>query len=149
MLPCFMAGMLAYEYRDALPRSGTLAAGGLVALVATGHLRGVLAPVATDVLLPTTAPYALFYLAFSTQRFQAARYGDFSYGTYLYAFPIQQLLVAQFAARLPFAPFIACSMALALSAGIVSWYGVERWFLAAAHRQRSTKVVVVAPQPVV
>ena len=126
MLPCFMAGMLVYLYREELPRSGWLAAAGVLALIGAAHWSNL----AVDVLSPFTIAYAMFYLAFNTRVFNAARYGDFSYGTYLYAFPIQQLLIANL--NLPFPIFIATSMVLALMAGVISWHGVEKWF----HRTR-------------
>jgi peptidoglycan/LPS O-acetylase OafA/YrhL len=126
MAPLFMAGMLVCLYREKVPRSGRLALLGLAFLVACARF----SPIAADAVLPLTVGYAVFYWAFSRQLLQAAKYGDYSYGTYLYAFPIQQLLLALTSLRFP--AFVIASMALSLLAGVASWFLVERWF----HRTR-------------
>jgi len=126
MAPFFMSGMLLYLYRELVPRSAYLAVGGLMLFV----LCAWLLPLAAQALLPAVLAYAVMYWAFSRQLVPAARYGDFSYGVYLYAYPIQQLLVAS--AGLSFLAYLLASLGLALVAGIVSWYAVERWF----HRPR-------------
>ena len=61
------------------------------------------------------------------------RLGNPSYGFYLYAFPLQQLIVA----RWPGAPYpvLACG-ALALLAGFASWHLIEHPALAWAARRR-------------
>ena len=81
--------------------------------------------------LPTLGTYLLLYLAFTTDwRWTgAAKYGDFSYGIYLYAFPIQQLIMR--ALGHPVHPWTLFAFALVptLLAGVASWYLVERHFL--------------------
>jgi peptidoglycan/LPS O-acetylase OafA/YrhL len=85
----------------------------------------------TNLILPPVIAYATLYIAFSkTNKLNdAAKWGDFSYGTYLYAFPIQKMLFTTFGGALIFPAYIAASLALSLSAGAMSWYLVERWFL--------------------
>jgi peptidoglycan/LPS O-acetylase OafA/YrhL len=58
-----------------------------------------------------------------------SRYGDFSYGTYLYAFPVQQMIM-RFIGH-PVLPWVLFSVALpaSLICAFVSWHLVERWFL--------------------
>jgi peptidoglycan/LPS O-acetylase OafA/YrhL len=126
MAPYFMAGMLAHVYRDFIPRSGWIVLISLALLVICARL----SPLTAKALLPLVLGYAVLYYAFSRQLFQAAKYGDFSYGTYLYAFPIQQLILAFSAWSFPI--FVGTSMLLSGLAGIVSWFAVERWF----HRTR-------------
>jgi len=67
----------------------------------------------------------------------AARFGDFSYGTYLYAFTIQEALLFLFGKELTFPLYVAASMAFALFAGVVSWFTVERWFLVSTPKRLS------------
>ena len=79
--------------------------------------------------------YAVFYIAYSNtfNLNRAAANGDFSYGTYLYAFPIQQMLLSTL--MLPFPFFVMLSVIFSLAAGFLSWNLVEKWFL---HRERKT-----------
>jgi peptidoglycan/LPS O-acetylase OafA/YrhL len=126
MAPCFMAGMLVYVYRDLVPRSGWIVLISLVLLLVCARFL----PLTAQALLPIVLAYTVFYCAFSRQYFQAAKYGDFSYGTYLYAFPIQQLILA--VTVLSFPIFVGISMLLSGVAGVASWFAVERWF----HRTR-------------
>ena len=90
----YLAGMTAYFYREKLPHSRRLLACSLFALAATFQW-------GLSLTLPVFGTYCLLHLAFSrTLRLQSfARFGDISYGLYLYAFPVQQLLVC----RLPHA----------------------------------------------
>jgi peptidoglycan/LPS O-acetylase OafA/YrhL len=65
------------------------------------------------------------------------RFGDFSYGTYLYAYPIEQLLVKY--AHHPLRPLVLFAYAtpLTLMCAVASWYGVERRFLRPARRKET------------
>jgi peptidoglycan/LPS O-acetylase OafA/YrhL len=54
------------------------------------------------------------------------RYGDFSYGIYLYAFPVQQTLTAFGGARWPIAVYMATSFAITLGCAVASWHCIER-----------------------
>jgi peptidoglycan/LPS O-acetylase OafA/YrhL len=58
-----------------------------------------------------------------------AKYGDFSYGIYLYAFPIQQILVALFPGRFTPWTLFAAAATLSVIAGAMSWHLVEKRFL--------------------
>jgi peptidoglycan/LPS O-acetylase OafA/YrhL len=121
--PCFLAGMIAYLYRDLLPRSPLLALALLASLIVSAHVSRLLC----DALFPLVMAYLTFYVAFSNLALpDVAHHGDFSYGTYLYGFAIQQMLLE---ARLPFAVYIPVAIALSLGAGIASWFLVERHFL--------------------
>lgn len=131
ILPNFLAGMIAYHYRDRIPRSTLLLGAGVVACFMAFHLGGggPIGIVAAHLLVPPVLAYLVLWFAFypAIRLSAAARYGDFSYGTYLYAFVIQQMLVATL--DLPFPIFVLLSLVLALSAGACSWWLVERHFL--------------------
>ena len=85
---------------------------------------------------PIAASYLIFYLAFAAKLpvYNAAVHGDFSYGVYLYSFPIQQLIM--FAFGHPVSPWLLFALAVpsSLVVGAISWYAVERRFLSRAHR---------------
>jgi len=142
VLPCFLAGMLVHQYREILPRRLWLliTAAALVLIAANLPLPQPWKTAVVGFLFPPCAAYAVFYLAFMRQIADGARFGDFSYGTYLYAFPVQQILLACFGQRIPFLLFILISMVLSLGAGIVSWFTVERWFLSRQRRTRHSEV---------
>lgn len=125
--PSFLLGMIAYCYRGVLPRSPIILAGLSGTALIACHLNQAIA----DFLVSPTLAYAVFYVAFSRriQAHNAAAFGDFSYGTYLYAFPIQQMLQATVGGSLNMAEFIALSSVLALLAGVLSWHAVEKHFL--------------------
>ena len=71
-----------------------------------------------------TLPYIVIFFGRSAMPVlrRAARFGDVSYGTYLYAFPIQVLVITYIPTGLP----IPACAALAILAGFVSWHLVER-----------------------
>lgn len=135
VLPNFLAGMIAYLHRDLIPRSTPLLVAGLTACFVAFHLGdGIVSMVAVHVLAPPVLAYLVLWLAYHPRiaLSRVATHGDFSYGTYLYGFVIQQMLVATL--DLPFPVFILLSMLLALAAGAASWWLVERHFLPRRHK---------------
>lgn len=133
VLPPFALGGAVYIYRDRIPRSGRLLALLAAATLIAAHLPLADPPrlVLTRLLLPPTLVYAIFYLAFDPRirARNAARYGDFSYGTYLYAFPVEQMLIVMLKGIVPFPIYLCAALACSSAAGVASWYLVERWFL--------------------
>ena len=80
--------------------------------------------------------YLLFAFAF-TPRIRLhhfARYGDFSYGMYLYAYPIQCLLVQHFIPGISAGALFLLTTPLALLCAILSWRFVEQPSLRLAKR---------------
>ncbi|HEV2593860.1 MAG TPA: acyltransferase [Sphingomicrobium sp.] len=135
MAPCFLLGMIAYTFRATLPRNAVL----LVLLISatvvgcwTDDSLGFL------LFLPSLA-YTVFYVSFADgiPFHNAAKYGDFSYGTYLYGFLIQMTLQFTIGRNWSLATFFLVSAALALVAGALSWHFVEKWFL--PRRQQCSK----------
>ena len=86
LCPFFAAGSACFLYREKIPYSRTLFAISAILLVASLPF-GVLGLVA-----PIAMPYAFLWLAFALPFARFDRRGDFSYGTYIYAFPAQQTL---------------------------------------------------------
>jgi len=133
----FLWGMTFYLYRDKICHSPLLAVSALAGLVVS-DLIGIL-----PFTLPLLGGYALFYAAFSARLklHKFARYGDFSYGIYLYAFPVQQLLVAHFqsvwnAETLALATFVIAGLC-----AVLSWHVVEKPWL----KRKSVAARVPAP----
>jgi peptidoglycan/LPS O-acetylase OafA/YrhL len=133
VLPCFLAGTALYLYRDVVPRNGSMAVAGISLLICVAHI-----PVdplyrrcIVNLCFVPIVAYSIIYLAFSPniKLHNVARFGDFSYGTYLYAYPIQEALLFVFGTKLAFPIYVVSSIILAVIAGVASWFCVERWFL--------------------
>ena len=125
LLPYYLAGVVFYLFNDRIPHSNRLAA-----ICAACLAAAPLIPYGVAVALPVAGTYVLFWFAFHPRvRLErwAAR-GDFSYGIYLYAFPIQQLLIHWIPALRPLELF-ALAMPLSAACGMMSWHAVEKWFL--------------------
>jgi peptidoglycan/LPS O-acetylase OafA/YrhL len=117
----FALGSLAYVWRSALPLSLLAALGGIVLYLGNpfGLGRG---PVATVVL----AYAALVFAYHPWLRWNAYnRVGDYSYGLYVYAFPVQQTIVSRLPGLAP-AEFFALSFLATLALAAASWHGLEK-----------------------
>ncbi len=115
-----------YAFRDHIPLRADWALAAL-ALVCLSPLAGLFAEAAA-----TLGAYALIVAAHRAPRwFRAATArGDISCGVYLYAFPIQQLLVPlSLKSPAPWLTKLALALALTILAGVTSWLLVERRFL--------------------
>jgi len=117
----FALGSLAYVWRERIPLSLTATAAGIALYLWNpgGAVRGhVVAPFVV---------YAVLVLAYHP-RLQAPllnRGGDFSYGLYVYAFPVQQFIMHNSPGLSSLGLFIpAFPVTLALAAA--SWHGLER-----------------------
>lgn len=90
------------------------------------------------VSLPTCGAYCLLTLAYLPRlnALNLGRYGDFSYGVYLYAFPIEQLLVMAAGGSLSPLRLFALAAPLSIAAGALSWFCVERHFLSRPARKK-------------
>jgi peptidoglycan/LPS O-acetylase OafA/YrhL len=133
LLPNYLAGVAAWRYREKIVVSDRVAMVSAMALALS-------VPVANSwsVMFPVCGTYLVLWAAFhpSFKLHGFSKHGDFSYGMYLYAFPIQQLLVMSNSGSMsPYALF-AAAWPLSVLAGMLSWFIVERPFL---RRARSAK----------
>jgi len=144
----FLAGMTFHAFRDSIRLSPNL-----LILSIFGFILGFIHPVFKNTVFPIGLTYLIFYIAFTPriplQHF--GRHGDFSYGMYLYAFPVQQLLVRY----IPMArnPLLLTLLAFVVTfcLAFLSWHLVEFPCLklknkgpAAAHAPVAEPVAVVA-----
>ncbi|HUP91364.1 MAG TPA: acyltransferase [Solimonas sp.] len=121
----FFGGSVLYLYRAVIPMSLSLVATAAVAWIVIAFSMGS-APV-LYYLYPPLLAYAVVGLALVPAGPVRAfnRLPDLSYGTYIYAFPIQQIVVSLSPGIPPMGVF-AWSMVCTLGMAAVSWYCIER-----------------------
>jgi len=146
VLPPFVLGATCLLYRDQIPRSRLLLGFLVIGTILVSHLpvSDIHRIVATRTLMPITLTYTTLYIAFCSIRLpDVTTYGDLSYGTYLYAFPIQQMLKVELGSYFSMPIYIVLGGALSTAAGFASWWLVERRFLAMAKRPRQMEPLAV------
>lgn len=114
LMLAFVTGMAAYRYRDRLPASAWVAVGLLIA----SALFHALAPIAVGYAALCLAQVKGPWLAYN-------RLGDYSYGLYIYGWPVQMLVMAFLPSLSPLV-LAATALPLALGLAYLSWTIVER-----------------------
>lgn len=126
----FVLGMTAYRYREAVPTSW-LAVLTVAVIWAAALISGVLRE---DISTIALGYFALrIGLVNTPLLLKYNRVGDYSYGTYIYAWPIQQVLVATAVVATPLALFF-WSAAGVIIMGALSWHFVEHPALKVRHQ---------------
>lgn len=122
----FLAGTTLYLWRDkvAMNRGAMFA---LAAALAIASFNKSVFFVAYVLLLAPLVLHLAYIPGGRVRSFNG--YGDFSYGVYIYAFPIQQTLAKFFPALSLFAMVILSGL-LTLGVAALSWHGVEKRALA-------------------
>ena len=118
----FFVGALFYVYRARLRPRGDVAL--VIAVLWAASFVDVRAGRA---MLYVALPYLTLYLAFLPSRLSGwGRFGDFSYGIYIYAFPVQQTLAHYtLGAPLSVSMMALGSAAATLGLAVLSWKLVE------------------------
>lgn len=128
----FFVGVAIFLFRDRVP----LNTGLFIVSLAVSAL--VISTAASPFVLPFTFSYVLLWLAFRLPFRHAARFGDFSYGLYIYAFPVQQIFAELGIPHWGFVSYLALSTGTALLFAIASWHLVERPCLSFKHATLQT-----------
>jgi len=151
----FLYGSVLYLYRDRIPVSTAAAALCLVTVLAGGFTMKNAGMVAGPPLA-----YLCIWLGPRLPFQRVGRRHDLSYGIYVFAFPLQQLLAVYGVHRHGLVAYYASFLALAPLAGAASWFLVERRALAlknwtprwlerrAARRATRPAMIPVQGQPV-
>jgi peptidoglycan/LPS O-acetylase OafA/YrhL len=124
--PLYLAGTVIYLYRSYFKIRWTWATVSLLLLLAACWV-----PWGWAAVFPVAGSYLTLFVAYypALRLHNWARYGDFSYGTYLYAFPVMQVLMRWIGHPVrPVLLFLPASVAT-LCLAVLSWHGVEKWFL--------------------
>jgi peptidoglycan/LPS O-acetylase OafA/YrhL len=136
LVACFAAGVAAFLYRERIVWSGRLFAVALVASLAC------LSVPLGDYAVAVPVTYATIYLGLlDPHRISLVRTGDYSYGLFLYGYPIQQATIAAMGEPgRHWSINLAVAYPIALAVAGFSWWCVERPFLKLKpllHRARS------------
>jgi peptidoglycan/LPS O-acetylase OafA/YrhL len=118
----FLAGMCAWIWRDKVPLHGPL-----IALVLVAGFFGMKARLPGSAFLTWVAlSWATLYLALvPAGRIRAFnKIGDWSFGIYIYAFPVQQTVVSMFPG-IGIAALFAVAMPVTLVLACLSWQLIE------------------------
>ena len=127
LVGCFLAGITLYRWRDRLPWSRNLA-------IASGIVTAVLMwlPPYGDFFISFPSAYLTVYLGLlNPRRNRLLLSGDYSYGMYLYGYPIQQAFTALGAWTHSWWLNLAVTWPLAFALAAFSWWFVEKpamWF---------------------
>ena len=134
----FVIGMAFWIWRDAIPLNMLV----LVALacVAFAFLQARF----TYPILVVFLIYGTLWFAYRPRGLIRAynRVGDYSYGTYIYAWPLQELVVWLWHPATPLI-HIALALPLTLVAAVLSWHLIERPALAVLRRMRQAHQIDV------
>lgn len=120
LTPAFVIGMLFYAYRDRLPLNFAICAALLVCTAFSANM-----PFYREMLLFSVA-FCTFYIGFRALQvlhpFNGV--GDYSYGIYIYAFPIEQLVVYFLKGISPLG-IIAIATPITIAVSAASWHTIE------------------------
>ncbi len=127
----FFSGATYHVFRERIELSGRMFALLLTGVVAAAFSHRDAFFVAYSLALA----YILFWLAYVPAGWirRYNRVGDYSYGTYIYAFPVQQAIVAK-VPGITAAPLLFASALVTLTLAALSWHLVERHALAQKQR---------------
>ena len=130
----FLVGSLLYLYREKVPDSGWLALASAALFVATLWLPAGGRPAFdfftnASFFAPAIA-YPLLWLGAHLPFQRIGARNDYSYGIYLYGWPVQQLLAMWGAISWGWFGFTAMSIALTVPLAVGSWWAIEKHALA-------------------
>jgi peptidoglycan/LPS O-acetylase OafA/YrhL len=142
LAPFFFAGSLMALYGKRIPLNGYLGAVLLVLVPIGAELN--LAPA----LSALPAAYLVLLLGVILPLSRIGGVNDISYGTYIYAFPVQQIMNELGANHLPIGVSLALAVAVTMPIAAASWFFVEKpillWYRDRARAARTRRVPAVS-----
>ena len=120
LIPVFAAGGLFYLLRDRIPASPWIALAAGTATVAAVFLH------AFPIIGPIPITYLMMWLGARLPLSGIGKTWDLSYGMYVYAFPIQQILWLCGLSAFPILCFALVSIILTLPIALLSWLALEQ-----------------------
>ncbi|MBV8120273.1 MAG: acyltransferase [Alphaproteobacteria bacterium] len=122
LLAFFAVGMILYKLRASVIFDGRMAALALVGLVLSVPLRQFIP------LFPVFGCYLALWLALTPHLpvIPAARFGDLSYGLYIYGWPVEEGVIWGLGGRACWWQVFALALPLAAGLAFLSWHLIER-----------------------
>jgi peptidoglycan/LPS O-acetylase OafA/YrhL len=144
LLAFFAVGMVLYKLRFSRLFDGRVALGALAGLAASVPLRQFIP------LFPLFGGYLAIYLALHRRLpvIPATRFGDLSYGIYIYGWPVGAMVMYASGGRAGWWQVFALSLPLAALMAFLSWRYVEEPFLRlkpGGMRQRDSASIATSP----
>jgi peptidoglycan/LPS O-acetylase OafA/YrhL len=124
----FCLGACAFLYRELIPIRGWIAGLCAIAVALAMPTR------AFGIVLPVCLSYVVIYAAMKWPIRSFDRRADLSYGIYIYAFAVGQMLVIFGLNRFGSAPYFVATYAITLALAAMSWFCIERPSLSLKHR---------------
>lgn len=121
LLPFFAAGMALYRLREKGIFRGWIALGALVGMALSIPLHAFV------LLFPLFGSYLIIYLAFEKRLpvINATRFGDLSYGLYIYGWPVEQTLVRLNGGPMAWSTLFLLALPITAAFAFLSWHLVE------------------------
>lgn len=121
---CFLAGSLLYRMKGAVPHNGLLAIASLVMAIVLFRFDYLV------YIAPIFGAYITIWLGLCNPRRNfIVNTGDYSYGTYLYAGPIQQTCILLSGSANTYLLNVIMALPVTVVFALFSWHGVEKPFL--------------------
>jgi len=141
----FLIGAYLYLHRERLTLRPAIAGGLFILLVVSAMTP--LATLAGVIAIPYLTIYAAHIPIPLLNTF--GRYGDFSYGIYLYHYPVQQTLIQVTANTLTLPTLFGVSFLVAFAFAFFSWHAIEKRALAAKNLNTTDlwRVLGLSPRP--
>jgi len=124
----FLVGAVISLYRDRIPDSGLLALACTVVLIGSFWLPGATPAqqfAQSDLLLPLIT-YPLIWLGIHLPFQRVGARNDYSYGIYIYAYPVTVILTLWHAQQWGYVPFLALVLLATAPFAIASWWLLEK-----------------------
>lgn len=121
LLPFFAAGMALYRLRDKGIFSARCALLALACLILSVPLHAFI------LLFPLFGSYLVIYLALEKRLpfLNAVRFGDLSYGLYIYGWPVEQVLVRLNGGTMAWQELFALALPITAAIAFLSWHLIE------------------------
>jgi peptidoglycan/LPS O-acetylase OafA/YrhL len=127
----FLSGMLFFLYRDKKKIDIGIIIGLLFAYIIFAFWKQT---EVLNILNYLLIPFLIMYFSFiSSPVSRISKYGDFSFGIYIYAFPVQQTLIYYLGNNISVISLILLSILFTVPFAILSWHFIEKKALTLKH----------------